>query len=69
MKIPLLPIGVVGTTVAAVCCVTPALPLFLGAIGAGALTGFLYRDAVLLPILAVFLLILAVGLWQRRTRS
>jgi len=48
----LLGAGVIGTVVAALCCFTPILVLLLGAVGLGALTGYL--DYVLLPALAFF---------------
>ncbi|WP_291734635.1 mercury resistance system transport protein MerF [Leisingera sp. F5] len=48
----LLTTGIVGTFVAAVCCFTPVLGVFLGAVGLSALLGFL--DFVLIPALLVF---------------
>jgi hypothetical protein len=48
----LLSAGIIGAVVAALCCFTPVLVLLLGAIGLGALTGYL--DYVLLPALAFF---------------
>lgn len=48
----LLGTGVIGAVVAALCCFTPVLVLLLGAVGLGALTGYL--DYVLFPALAFF---------------
>jgi mercuric ion transport protein len=62
----LVKVGLIGTAVAALCCFTPVLVLLLGAVGLGALTGYL--DYVLLPALVVFGGILAYGLWRRRGR-
>ncbi len=56
--------GVTGSVVAALCCFTPILVLFLGAVGLGALTGYL--DYILLPALVVFLAMAAYGLSAQR---
>ena len=48
----LLGAGVIGTAIAALCCFTPVLLVLLGAVGLGAMTGYL--DYVLLPALAFF---------------
>lgn len=45
--------GLIGTFVVLLCCATPILVILLGAIGLGAITGYL--DYVLIPVLAVFL--------------
>lgn len=64
----LLKVGIIGSVVAAVCCFTPALVVLLGAIGLSSALGWL--DAILLPVLAVFLLITVYALWKRsRTAS
>lgn len=55
--------GVIGTVVAAICCATPVLVIALGAIGLSAWIGWL--DYVLLPSLAIFMGIIAYGLWRR----
>ncbi len=55
--------GLAGSVIAALCCFTPLLVVLLGAVGLGALTGYL--DYVLLPALAVFLGITVYGLSQR----
>ena len=62
----LLPLGLVGSALAALCCFTPLLPWVLGALGLSGLTSALYRDAVLLPLLAFFLLLTGYALWRRR---
>jgi mercuric ion transport protein len=60
MKAYLDKIGPLGTLFAALCCVgTPGLVAFLSAIGAG----FLINDAILLPLLIVFLAASIVGLY------
>lgn len=59
-KLHLEKIGVVGSLVATLCCLGFApLIVVLSAVGAG----FLVRDAVLLPLLVVFLIVGAVGLF------
>jgi mercuric ion transport protein len=63
----LLKIGGIGSIVAALCCSTPILVLFLSAIGLGALTAYL--DYILLPILAGFIILTIYGLFNvLRTR-
>ena len=59
-------VGIVGASVTALCCFTPLLPWLLGSLGLGGLLGYVYRDDVLLPLLAVFLLIGGFGLWRTR---
>ena len=50
-------VGTIGSIVAALCCIgTPALLSLLTSIGAG----FLIRDAILVPLLVIFL---AVSIW------
>lgn len=46
-------VGIIGTVVTLLCCATPILVILLGAVGLGAITGYL--DYVLLPALVVFL--------------
>ncbi len=58
--------GLTGSVIALLCCFTPLLVVLLGAVGLGALTGYL--DYVLLPALAVFLGITVYGL-SRRPRA
>jgi mercuric ion transport protein len=61
-------IGVGGSLFAALCCLGfPALISILSAVG----LGFLINDAILIPLLAVFLLAMLSGLWlgMRHHRS
>ena len=69
MKSRLLIVGCVGTVMTALCCFTPLLPVVLGAIGLGALTGTLYNDTVLLPLLALFVILTGVALWRMKKSS
>ena len=66
MKNRLLAFGIGGTLLAALCCFTPLLPIVLTALGLTGLLGVLYNDAVLLPILAGFLILTGYAVWQRR---
>ncbi len=53
-------IGVIGSFIAAACCLgLPAVLSILAAIG----LGFIVNDAVLLPLLIFFLVVTLVGLW------
>ncbi|MBI2818108.1 MAG: MerC domain-containing protein [Acidobacteria bacterium] len=53
-------LGVGGSLVAAACCLgLPAAVSILGALG----LGFLIHDAILLPLLLVFLALTLTGLW------
>lgn len=45
--------GIIGTLVVLLCCTTPILVILLGAVGFGAVTGYL--DYILFPALAIFL--------------
>ena len=56
--------GIWGSIVVAICCFTPILVIGLGVVGLAALTPYL--DAVLFPMLGVFLILLVYGLWNRR---
>lgn len=64
MKQRLLPIGIVGSVMAAICCFTPALVVLLGALGLSTVVGYL--DVVLLPVLAFFLCLTGYALWTRK---
>jgi mercuric ion transport protein len=56
-------IGTAGSVFAALCCLgTPALLAFLSSIG----LAFIIRDAVLLPLLALFLILTGYGLWESK---
>jgi len=59
--------GIWGAVVTAICCFTPILVVVLGLIGLAALTAYL--DYVLLPVLALFLIVIFYAwLKQRRRR-
>ncbi len=66
MKNKLLAFGIGGTVLAALCCFTPLLPIALTALGLTGLLGVLYNDVILLPLLAGFLILTGVAIWQRR---
>ncbi len=57
-------VGVFGTVLVALCCVTPVLVIVLGVIGLSALTGYL--DVVLLPALALFIGLTIYAIWRMR---
>lgn len=59
----LLATGLVGTAIAALCCFTPILVIFLGVVGLSSVTGYL--DYVLFPVLGLFVLITVYALWRR----
>lgn len=62
-------LGAIGGGVTALCCVTPVLPWLLAALGMGGAIGYVYTDAVLLPLLVGFLALTGFALWQmKRTR-
>lgn len=60
----LLKIGLGGSVVAALCCFTPLLVVFLGLAGLSALTGYL--DFVLFPALAAFIALTLYALHKKR---
>ncbi len=66
MKNKLLATGICGTVFAVLCCFTPFLAIVLPAIGLGAVLGYIYTDAVLLPMLAFFLAMTVFAVWRRR---
>ncbi len=56
-------IGTAGSIFAGLCCLgTPALLAFLSSIG----LAFIIHDAVLLPLLALFLILTGYGLWESK---
>ena len=55
--------GIIGTVVAALCCFTSILVILFGAVGLGAVVGYL--DIVLLPALALFVGITLVAILRR----
>ncbi len=66
MKNKLLALGVSGAVLAALCCFTSLLPIVLTALGLSGLIGVLYKDAILLPILAGFLIFTGYALWRQK---
>ncbi|WP_424988904.1 mercury resistance system transport protein MerF [Microbulbifer sp. S227A] len=69
MKSKLLVVGLTGTVLAALCCFTPLLPVVLTALGMTGLLGVLYNDAVLLPMLAGFLILTGYALWRQKKQK
>ncbi|TMM55416.1 mercury resistance system transport protein MerF [Sulfitobacter sabulilitoris] len=68
MKNRLLALGLGGSLLAALCCFTPLLPIVLTALGLTGLIGIIYTDAVLLPVLAGFLMLTGYALWRQKTQ-
>lgn len=66
MKNKLVKFGIGGTLLAILCCFTPLLPFVLTGLGLGGLIGALYNDAVLLPVLAGFLILTGYAIWRSR---
>lgn len=66
MKGWLLPVSLGGAGLATVCCLTPFLPWLFSLLGISGALGYIYRDDVLLPILAGFLILTGYALWRRR---
>ena len=60
MNKKLMKVGLIGSVIAAICCFTPLLVILLGSIGLSVVVGYL--DYVLLPILAIFILIVVLSL-------
>lgn len=56
--------SIAGSVIAAICCFTPILVIFLGSIGLSAWLG--WPDYFLLPALVIFLGITVYGLWRRQ---
>ena len=54
--------GIVGSLLAVICCLTPALVVLLSALGLAALIGYL--DYVLLPALAICVGLIVYGWWM-----
>ncbi len=58
--------GIVGTVIAAVCCVTPALVYLFAALGASALMGWWIDVFVLYPALLLFLAMTGLAIFRLR---
>ena len=63
----LLKIGLIGSIIAALCCLTPVLAVLLGALGLGWFVGYL--DYVLLPVMVLFLGLVGYALWRSAKRA
>ena len=63
MKNKLFKTGAIGTLITAICCFTPLLVWALSAVGLAYLVAYL--DSILLPLLAVFFVILLVSLYLK----
>jgi len=61
--------GVIGAVLAAACCVTPLLPIMLTSVGLTGLLAVLYKDAVLLPAMGIFILIAGYGFWRQQQQK
>jgi len=59
-----LEIGTVGAIITAVCCFTPVLVIIFSALGLAVITAWL--DIILLPLLAVFFILIGWSLWRRQ---
>jgi hypothetical protein len=66
IKNKLLALGLGGTILAALCCFTPLLPIVLTGLGLTGLLGVVYNDAILLPILAGFLILTGYAVWRQK---
>lgn len=62
----LLTTGIIGTSVAAVCCFTPVLVVLLGVVGVSAAVGWL--DYVLIPALVFFIGLTVYAVYRRQKR-
>ncbi len=69
MKNKLLALGVSGTILAILCCFTPLLPVVLTALGLTGLLSVVYNDALLLPVLAGFLILTGYAIWRQKTQK
>jgi hypothetical protein len=69
MKNKLLALGVGGTILAGLCCSTSLLPIVLTALGMTGVLSVVYSDAVLLPILAGFLILTGYALWRQKKQK
>ena len=69
MKNKLLTLGLGGTLFALLCCFTPLLPIALTALDLTGILGVVYNDAVLLPILALFLILTGYALWRTKKQK
>ncbi|WP_317057903.1 mercury resistance system transport protein MerF [Roseovarius rhodophyticola] len=66
MRNKLLSFGLAGSVFAALCCFTPLLSIILTTFGLTSLLDILYNDAVLLPMLAGFLILTGYAIWRQK---
>jgi mercuric ion transport protein len=69
MKNKLLALGLGGTLLAGLCCFTPLLPIVLTGLGLTGLLGVVYNDAILLPMLAGFLILTGFAVWRQKKQK
>ena len=67
MNKKLVKFGVGGGIITAICCFTPVLVWIFGAIGLVAVVAYL--DYVLFPLLAVFLVVVVIGLLRKESND
>jgi mercuric ion transport protein len=67
MNKKLVKLGVGGGIITAICCFTPVLVWIFGAIGLVAVVAYL--DYVLFPLLAVFLVVVVIGLLRKESND
>ena len=61
----LLKTGIIGAVGSAICCFTPVLPWLFGVFGLSGMVGYVYRDDVLLTILAASIVVTGGALWKK----
>ena len=64
---PLLKTGLIGSIIAALCCLTPVWAVLLGGLGLGWFVGYL--DYVLLPVMVISLGLVGYALWRGAKRA
>ncbi|WP_299153782.1 mercury resistance system transport protein MerF [uncultured Tateyamaria sp.] len=69
MKSKLLAFGLVGSMLAALCCFTPLLPIVLTGLGLTGLLGVIYNDAILLPLMAGFIILAGYAFWLQKKQK
>jgi len=63
----LLKTGIMGSIIAALCCLTPILAVLLGAVGVGWFVGYL--DYVLVPVMVIFLGLVGYAVWRNANKA
>lgn len=59
----MLRVGLIGTTVAAICCFTPLAVTAFSLLGLGAYVGWI--DLIVIPVLVIFVLMVLLAVLQR----